>query len=46
MLNKLELTNEDQEEVAKAIAGDKVDPEKAGQDWVKENKDKVDAWLN
>jgi glycine betaine/proline transport system substrate-binding protein len=46
VLSKLELTNEDQEEVAKAIAGDKVDPEKAGQDWVKENKAKVDAWLN
>ena len=26
----MELTNEDQEQVAKAIAGDKVDPEKAG----------------
>ena len=39
-------TNEDQEQVAKAIAGDKVDPEKAGQDWVEENQDKVDAWLN
>ena len=46
VLKKLELTNEDQEEVAKAIAGDKVDPEKAGQDWVEENKAKVDAWLN
>ncbi|MBN1527518.1 MAG: hypothetical protein JW895_00535 [Thermoleophilaceae bacterium] len=46
MLSKFELTNEDQEQVAKAIAGDKVDPEKAGQDWVEENQDKVDAWLN
>ena len=46
VLSKLELTNEDQEAVAKAIAGDKVDPEKAGQDWVSENSDRVDAWLN
>jgi glycine betaine/proline transport system substrate-binding protein len=46
VLSKFELTNEDQEQVAKAIAGDKVDPEKAGQDWVDENQDKVDAWLN
>jgi glycine betaine/proline transport system substrate-binding protein len=45
MLKKMELTNEDQEQVAKAIAGDKVDPEKAGQDWVADNRDKVDAWL-
>ncbi len=41
----MKLTNEDQEEVAKAIAGDKVDPEKAGEDWVEENADKVDSWL-
>ena len=46
VLSKIELTNDDQEQVAKAIAGDKVDPEKAGQDWVEENQDKVDAWLN
>jgi glycine betaine/proline transport system substrate-binding protein len=45
VLSKMKLTNEDQEEVAKAIAGDKVDPEKAGQDWVADNADKVDAWL-
>ena len=45
VLKKLELTNEDQEAVAKAIAGDKVDPEQAGKDWVEENADKVDAWL-
>jgi glycine betaine/proline transport system substrate-binding protein len=45
MLKKMKLTNEDQEAVAKAIAGDKEDPEKAGQDWVAENRDKVDAWL-
>ena len=45
VLKKMKLTNDDQELVAKAIAGDKVDPEKAGQDWVEENRDKVDAWL-
>ena len=45
MLKKMKLTNEDQELVAKAIAGDKQDPEEAGADWVKDNQDKVDAWL-
>jgi len=45
MLSKMELTNEDQEAVAKAIAGDKVDPDQAGADWVEENRDKVDQWL-
>ncbi len=45
MLKNMKLTNEDQEQVAKAIAGDKVDPAKAGADWVAQNQDKVDAWL-
>jgi len=45
MLKKFKLTNEDQELVAKAIAGDKFDPEKAGKDWVAKNADKVNAWL-
>ncbi|HTE61458.1 MAG TPA: glycine betaine ABC transporter substrate-binding protein [Solirubrobacteraceae bacterium] len=45
MLKNMELTNDDQEAVAKAIAGDKVDPEKAGKDWVAQNQDKVQAWL-
>jgi glycine betaine/proline transport system substrate-binding protein len=45
VLKKMQLTNDDQEAVAKAIAGDKVDPEKAGQDWVEQNQDKVQAWL-
>jgi glycine betaine/proline transport system substrate-binding protein len=45
VLKKMKLTNEDQELVAKQIAGDKVDPEKAGADWVAANRDKVDAWL-
>jgi len=45
VLKKMKLTNDDQEQVAKAIAGDKVDPEKAGQDWVNANQDTVDSWL-
>jgi glycine betaine/proline transport system substrate-binding protein len=45
MLKKMKLTNEDQELVAKAIAGDKQDPDEAAADWVKDNQDKVDAWL-
>jgi glycine betaine/proline transport system substrate-binding protein len=45
VLKNMKLTNDDQEAVAKAIAGDKVDPEKAGKDWVEQNADKVQAWL-
>jgi len=45
VLKKMKLTNEDQEKVAKAIAGDHQDPDQAGADWVKDNQDKVDAWL-
>jgi glycine betaine/proline transport system substrate-binding protein len=45
MLKKFKITNEDQNAVAKAIAGDKEDPEQAGRDWVEENPDKVNAWL-
>ena len=45
VLKKMKLTNDDQEAVAKAIAGDKVDPEKAGKDWVDQNQDKVKSWL-
>jgi glycine betaine/proline transport system substrate-binding protein len=46
VLKKFKLTNEDQEAVAKAIAGDKVDPDEAAKKWVDENPDKVDAWLS
>ena len=46
MLKKFTLTNEDQEEVAKSIAGDKVDPEEAAKTWVDANQDKVKAWLS
>ena len=45
VLKNMTLTNEDQEAVAKSIAGDKVDPDEAGQQWVDDNRDKVDAWL-
>jgi len=45
VLKKMKLTNEDQDAVAKAIAGDKVDPEEAGKKWVTDNADKVDAWV-
>jgi glycine betaine/proline transport system substrate-binding protein len=45
VLKNMKLTNDDQELVAKQIAGDKVDAEKAGADWVADNPDKVDAWL-
>jgi glycine betaine/proline transport system substrate-binding protein len=45
VLKKMKLTNDDQELVAKAIAGDKVDPEDAGRKWVKDNPDKVKQWL-
>jgi glycine betaine/proline transport system substrate-binding protein len=45
MLSKMKLTNEDQEQVAKAIAGDKQDPEEAGAEWVEQNQDKVQQWL-
>jgi glycine betaine/proline transport system substrate-binding protein len=46
VLRKFKLTNEDQEAVAKAIAGDKVEPEEAAKKWVDENEDKVQAWLS
>jgi glycine betaine/proline transport system substrate-binding protein len=45
VLRKMKLTNEDQELVAKAIAGDKQDPEEAGADWVADNQDTVQQWL-
>lgn len=44
-LRRMKLTNDDQELVAKQIAGDKVDPEEAGRQWVTQNKAKVDGWL-
>ena len=46
VLAKMKLTNEDQEAVAKAIAGDKKDPETAAQEWVEANEAKVQEWLS
>jgi glycine betaine/proline transport system substrate-binding protein len=46
VLKAMTLTNEDQEEVAKAIAGDKEDPEKAAQEWIDANKETVQEWLD
>ena len=45
VLKNMTLTNEQQEQVAKAIAGDKVPPDKAGQDWVDDNQKEVQSWL-
>jgi glycine betaine/proline transport system substrate-binding protein len=45
VLKKLKLTNKDQDSVAKRIAGDKVDPDQAGRDWVEDNRDRVETWL-
>ena len=45
VLKNMKLTNDDQEAVAKAIAGDKQDPEKAAADWVADNQDTVKSWL-
>jgi glycine betaine/proline transport system substrate-binding protein len=45
VLSKMQLTNDDQEAVAKAIAGDKEDPEDAAKAWIEENQDTVDSWL-
>jgi glycine betaine/proline transport system substrate-binding protein len=46
VLKKMKLTNADQEQVAKAIAGDKKDPEVAAKEWVDANQSKVDAWFS
>jgi glycine betaine/proline transport system substrate-binding protein len=45
MLKKFQVTNDDQEAVAAAIAGDKQDPEEAANEWIEQNQDKVNAWL-
>ncbi len=46
VLRKFQLTNEEQEAVAKLIAGDKMDPEEAAAQWVGENADKVADWTS
>ena len=45
LVKEFNWTNDDQNAVAKAITEDKVDAEKAAQQWVDANPDKVNAWL-
>jgi glycine betaine/proline transport system substrate-binding protein len=45
VLKRFKWSNLDQEIVAKWIAGDHMDPDKAGQKWVAQNTAKVNAWL-
>jgi glycine betaine/proline transport system substrate-binding protein len=45
LIKAFKWTNEDQNLVAKSIAEDKMDDEKAAQQWVDANPDKVNAWL-
>jgi glycine betaine/proline transport system substrate-binding protein len=45
VLKRFTWSNEDQEIVAKWIAGDHMNPDKAGQKWVSQNAAKVNKWL-
>jgi glycine betaine/proline transport system substrate-binding protein len=45
LVKNFNWTNDDQNEVAKYIAQDKMSDEAAAKKWVEANKDKVDAWL-
>jgi glycine betaine/proline transport system substrate-binding protein len=45
VLKRFKWTNLDQETVAKWIAGDHMDPDKAAQKWIAANQAKVNAWL-
>jgi glycine betaine/proline transport system substrate-binding protein len=45
LVKNFKWTNDDQNLVAKYIAKDKMDPEEAAEKWVKDNPDKVKAWL-
>jgi glycine betaine/proline transport system substrate-binding protein len=45
VLKRWTWTNKDQETVAKWIAGDKMNPDKAAQKWIKANQAKVNKWL-
>jgi glycine betaine/proline transport system substrate-binding protein len=45
LVKNFQWTNDDQNEVAKYIAEDKLSPEAAAKKWVDANKDKVEAWL-
>ena len=45
LVKNFQWTNDDQNEVAKYIAEDKLSPEAAAKKWVDANQDKVKAWL-
>ena len=45
LVEKWQLSNEDQNQVAAYITADKMSPEDAAAKWVEDNPDKVDAWL-
>jgi glycine betaine/proline transport system substrate-binding protein len=45
LVKKFNWTNDDQNQVAKYIAEDKMTPDAAAEKWVKDNESKVDAWL-
>lgn len=45
LVKKFSWTNDDQNLVAKYIAGDNMQPAAAAQKWVEANQSKVDAWL-
>jgi glycine betaine/proline transport system substrate-binding protein len=45
LVKRFTWTNDDQNQVARYIAADKMSPEAAAEKWVKANRAKVDAWL-
>lgn len=45
LVKKFSWTNDDQNQVAKYIAEDKLTPDAAAEKWVSANRAKVDAWL-
>jgi glycine betaine/proline transport system substrate-binding protein len=45
LVQNFEWTNDDQNLVAKYITADGMSPEDAAAQWVEDNRDKVDAWL-
>ena len=45
LVKNFQWTNDDQNEVAKSIAEDKMSPEAAAKKWVDAHQDKVKAWL-
>ena len=45
VVKRFNWSNADQNAVAKMIAGDHVNPDKAAQKWIAANKAKVNKWL-